>query len=132
MAASRADAVACVARAFGGRVLRDGCRDGPASHDGRGVRFVFEAPRGDNARYAIDVEPRDLACPGPLASALGPAGLERWTEIEVLAKLIGLPAHLVLRAVLSGSAWCEPGALGVEVVRKDTAAHWIAVGRRRT
>lgn len=130
MAASPAETPVCVARAFGGRVLHDACRPGPASHDGRGARFVFEAPEDDGTCYALDVEARDAACPDHLASALGPGGLERWTEIEVLAKLIDLPAHLVLRAALAGEAWCRPERLGIEIVRRDTAAHWVAVGRR--
>jgi hypothetical protein len=110
-----------VARAFGGLVLRDAARPGPAAHDGAGGRFVLVP--ADGAAYAIDVECRG-AVPAPLA-ALG-LTLEAWTEIEVEAKLTATPAHLVLKARLAG----EAAAPGLALQRADTATHLIAVGRK--
>ncbi|MFN7052450.1 MAG: hypothetical protein ACK4NH_10070, partial [Gemmobacter sp.] len=87
---------------FGCRILCDAGLPGPASHDGSGARFVLIPPDGSGFCHALDVESRAFAPPAALARALGPGAMRRWGEIEVIAKLVDLPAHLVLRLVLQG------------------------------
>jgi hypothetical protein len=67
---------------------------------------------------------------GFVSSVLGAAGLASWVEVEVTAKLIDTPAHLVLRQFLAGHQIAILKAHGIEVLRLDTNSHWIAVGRR--
>lgn len=128
MAASPADAP--LARIFGGAILRHDRLAGPASHDGEGGRFVFLPPSGAAHAFAIDVEPRHRPAPPALAAALGRDAMARWGEIEVMAKLTGLPAHLVLRRVLAGGGAALAAGYGLEIARADTPGHWVVAGRR--
>lgn len=116
-----------VATAFGGSVVESASLPGPASHDGRGRRFVLVPEPGDPATYALDVEPRDGSMPAGVAAALGTCNeaeaFRRWTELEVEAKLDGTPVLLLLKGV-------APRSHSVTIVRADTAQHWIAIGRR--
>lgn len=90
---------------------------------------MFCPAPGDPARYALDVEARALPVPAALRAQLGPDAMSRWGEIEVVAKLIGEPAHLVLRSTLRG----EPAGLrtrhGITLQRADTPTHWRVIGR---
>ena len=130
MAASPAEAGSGSAGPFGCRILCDATLAGPASHDGTGLRHVLLPPAGDGRHYALDVERRDLPPPEALARALGPRALQRWGEIEVIAKLLDHPAHLVLRRVLAGGGPDLLRAHGLRIRRSDTPALWRVVGRR--
>lgn len=115
---------------FGCRLLRDDALPGPASHDGAGNRFVLIVPEGSEQRFALDVERRDLAVPEALAQALGGDAMRRWGEIEVMAKLLDQPAHLMLRRVLSGEGAALIRDNSLEIRRCDTAELWLVLGRR--
>lgn len=125
MAASQAEA-----RPFGGVIRCDDRLPGPASHDGTGRRFVF-CP-ADDRRYALDVERRDLPVPEHLARVLGARALRRWGTVEVIAKLLDTPAHLVLRRVLAGEGPHLLRAHGIRLLRADTPDLWRIVGCRRS
>jgi len=113
---------------FGCRILCDATRAGPASHDGTGLRHVLLTPAGDGLRYALDVERRDLPPPEALARALGPLAMECWGEIEVIAKLLDRPAHLVLREVQAGGVAALCARHGIRLARCDTDRLWRVVG----
>jgi hypothetical protein len=121
---------------FGCTIRADATLRGPASHDGTGRRFVLVPPAGTALRFALDVERRDRPAPAALARVLGPRAMERWGEIEVIAKLTDLPAHLVLRRVLAGGAGAAEAtaalaqAQGLRLARCDTAELWRVVGCR--
>jgi hypothetical protein len=115
---------------FGCQILCDATRAGPASHDGTGLRHVLLTPPGDRRRFALDVECRDLPAPEALTCTLGPHALPLWGEIEVIAKLLDHPAHLVLRAVQTDSVAALCAQHGIALARCDTAALWRVVGYR--
>lgn len=132
MAASPAEAVRAVragAGPFGGTLLCDGRGPGPASHDGTGRRFVFRPAGDDGWRYALDVELRAPPAPARLAAVLGARAMQRWGEIEVIAKLLDCPAHLVLRQALALGEAALIRDHGMQLLRADTALHWCVVGR---
>jgi hypothetical protein len=116
---------------FGCQILRDNVRPGPASHDGTGIRFVLLVPEGTIGSYALDVERRDLPQSEAVATALGPEYLQRWGEIEVMAKLLDLPAHLVMQEVQAGNGSRLRQRHGIDIQRQDTGEHWIVIGRRQ-
>lgn len=75
--------------------------------DGRVVAWVGP----DDATLAVDAE-IDLPVPPALAARHGAAGFwERWTRLECLAKLTGVPVVLLQRAGLDP----DPGS-GVDLV----------------
>ncbi|SLN70180.1 hypothetical protein ROG8370_03339 [Roseovarius gaetbuli] len=102
---------------------------GPASYDHTGRRFVFVPAAGDTGHYALDVERRDVALDVQTVSMLAKIApditpLQAWTQIEVLAKLLDTPAHLILRLGLR----CDPR---IEIGTPPSASHWISIGRIR-
>lgn len=116
-----------LAQAFGGVVVSCSTTPGPASHDRHGNRFVFlPAPR-DSSVYALDLEALDTDMPAEVAARLQARtrteAFHRWTELEVRAKLSGVPVLALLR----GTARTCPK---VAIERADTDEYWIAVGRR--
>ena len=115
---------------FGCLIVCDAHLSGPASHDGAGQRFVLIPTEHKAYAYALDVERRDLPAPEALAQALGPDAMKRWGEIEVIAKLLDLPAHIVLRAVLAGDGPALRWGQGIEMHRTDSLTHWRVIGRR--
>lgn len=121
-----------IARAFGGRVIAGAGLHGPASHDHCGVRYVFAG--GDPGwRYALDVERRDTAPDPALAAVLVAIAdappLRTWTLIEVVAKLLNRPAHLVLGDAKAGGLKQVLAAGRVEIAHPPAPDHWISVGR---
>lgn len=114
---------------FGCRLVAGGQGPGPASHDGTGQRHLLIPPAGDGHLYALDVEARALPVPEALRAALGPRAMARWGEIEVMAKLVDLPAHLMLRRVLAGEGPALIAAHGIEICRCDTPDFWRVIGR---
>lgn len=100
------------------------------AYDDAGTCFSFVPTADDEWRFALDVEKRRSDNCGYVSSALGSAGLSLWVEVEVLAKLINEPSHLVLQQVIVGERAMICDVHGIEVLRMDTASHWIAVGRR--
>lgn len=127
MVASPADPV--IARAFGGVVIISNDALGPASYDVHGLRFVFVPAAHDTATYALDVESRDTEAPTFLAQHFEPTNIpffERWTRLEVIAKLLGYP---VLELVKESTRLNLP-AEDILIQCVDTPTHWIAVGRR--
>ena len=122
MAASPADPL------FGGVLLLGDARAGCAATDHAGVRHLF-VPPADGARYALDVERRDVLLEPETASALRMAApdmppLQVWTRIEVVAKLSNRPAHVVLRA-LGRDGWPPQ----IEIRHPPSATHWLSIGR---
>jgi hypothetical protein len=115
---------------FGGTILCDDRLTGPASHDGTGRRFVFCPAPGDHRAYALDIELRTAPPPEAIAGLLGPDAMQRWGEIEVMAKLLDIPAHLVLRRVLAGKGPDLIRAHQIVFCRADTDDLWRVVGRR--
>ncbi|WP_435257305.1 hypothetical protein ACSBLW_14450 [Thioclava sp. FR2] len=126
MAGSQADPVP-----FGCRIVCDTQLSGPASHDGAGNRFVLFPPAIDGFDYALDVERRDAPLPEFLTALIGPLGLKAWGEIEVVAKLLNVPAHLVLRRYLAEGLPAILERESIEIARSDTITHWRVVGRCR-
>lgn len=125
MAASPSDPI--VAMAFGGAIMRSAAAPGPASRDGMGVRFVFVPPPGDTSAYALDIELRQVGgMPAEIMDALGTPDAEtafrRWTELEVEAKLTGVPVLALLRQR-------RPATGHIALARADTKDHWIAIGK---
>ncbi|MEY8120511.1 hypothetical protein AB9F26_20090 [Falsihalocynthiibacter sp. BN13B15] len=118
-----------IAQVFGGEIRQDATLSGPASYDGAGRRFVFHTEMSLEA-VAIDVELRSEPASAQLTKALGEDALARWTEIEVLAKLYDVPAHIVLTQVQSLSPQVFAQKFPAEILRCDTASHFIAVGRK--
>lgn len=125
MAGSRADPLP-----FGCRILCANELSGPASHDGTGQRYVLIPPESDGFVYALDVERRDLPNPTALAAVLGPLAIQRWGEIEVMAKLLDTPAHLILRQVLAVGVQVLMAENGLAIIRQDSASLWCVIGRR--
>lgn len=111
-------------------LIRIGNASSVRAYDDAGTCFSFVTDANDEWRYAIDVENRRLDYSGYVSSALGSSGLSMWVEVEVFAKLIDEPAHLVLRQVLAGGQQRIRGVHEIEIMRMDTASHWIAVGRQ--
>ena len=101
------------------------------AYDESGTCFSFVPTANEEWRYALDVENRRTDDCSYVSSALGSLGLSVWVEVEVLAKLVDEPAHLVLRQVIAGDRETICGDRGLEIIRMDTPSHWIAVGRRR-
>ena len=100
------------------------------AYDDSGTCFSFLAATDGGLRYALDVERKqadDWSC---VSSALGSLGLSKWVEVEVLAKLINKPAHLVMREVIAGQQTEICRVYGIEILRMDTPSHWISIGRR--
>jgi hypothetical protein len=81
-------------------------------------------------QYALDVETRQHDKDNRVESALGMEGLSRWVEIEVVAKLMDTPAHLVFRQVVRCGLPAILCTHGIEIRRLTTSHHWLAVGRR--
>lgn len=125
MAGSQADPLA-----IGCRIVCDANLPGPASHDGAGSRFVVVAPAGDGFDYALDVERRDCPIPEFLASALGRSAMETWGVVEVFAKLLDVPAHLMLLRFLAEGLTKTASENAIELFRDDTETHWRIIGRR--
>lgn len=115
-------------RAWG--LIRIGNASPVRAYDDEGTCFSFVPAANDQWRYALDVENRRPDNCGYVSSALGSSGLSMWVEVEVFAKLIDEPAHLVLRQVFAGHQERIRGVHGIEIIRMDTPSHWIAVGRR--
>jgi hypothetical protein len=111
-------------------LIRIGNASSVRAYDDSGTCFSFVSASNDEWRYALDVETRRPDDCSYVSSALEPSGLSMWVEVEVLAKLICEPAHLVMRQVLVGDQEKIRGVHGIEILRMDTASHWIAVGRR--
>lgn len=115
------------ARVFGGKVLQAQAHAGPASHDHAGRRFVFVPVAGDTAHYALDVERRDVVLDAQTVFMLARiipdiSPLQAWTQVEVMAKLLDTPAHLILRRGL-------PYDPRVEIGIFPSPSHWISIGR---
>ncbi len=118
-----------IARAFGGVVITSYDALGPASYDVHGLRFVFVPAAHDTATYALDVESRDTEVPTFLAQHFESTDMrffERWTRLEVIAKLLGCP----LLELVKESTRLNLPAEDISIQRVDTPTHWIAVGRR--
>jgi hypothetical protein len=118
-----------IARAFGGVVITSYEALGPASYDVHGLRFVFVPAAHDTATYALDVESRDTEVPTFLAQHFESTDMrffERWTRLEVIAKLLGCP----LLELVKESTRLNLPAEDISIKRVDTPTHWIAVGRR--
>lgn len=111
-------------------LIRRGNASSVRAYDDVGTCFSFVPAAKDEWRYALDVENRRPDDCDYVSSALGFSGLSMWVEIEVFAKLIDEPAHLVLRQVLAGDRERIRSIHGIEIIRMDTPSHWIAVGRR--
>ncbi len=111
-------------------LIRIGNASSVRAYDDVGTCFSFLPAANDEWRYALDVENRRPDDGSYVSSALGSSGLSMWVEVEVFAKLIDEPAHLVLRAVIAGDQDRIRGVHGIEIIRMDTPSHWIAVGRR--
>lgn len=122
-----------LARGFGGAVIAsaDGC--GAASYDARGQRYILIGAPG----AALDVERADTVLAAELAALLGKISaappLQSWTRIEVAAKLLEQPVHLLLRR-LAASPPADLGAcfagLGLRIASGCRAGLWISLGRR--
>lgn len=116
-------------------MILDAGRAGPASHDRTGLRHVFvPSPEAAGWRYALDVERKDTPLdPGLSAvlSALDPSAdpLLTWTRIEVAAKLLDRPAHLLLRRAQAQGLPGLAAAAGIEVADPPHPHHWISVAR---
>ena len=101
------------------------------SYDGSGLCFSFLPAVLHGFKYALDVEERCDFETSKVASALGDRGLGFWVEIEVVAKLVDIPAHLMLREASQGRLPLSLQRHRIELIRLDTSNHWIALGRRR-
>ncbi|WP_372922498.1 hypothetical protein [Roseovarius sp.] len=117
-----------VDRWFGGRLLSDTAQDGVAALDHHGVRHVFEPP-SSQGQYALDLERRDATLAAELAAALTRIDPEMhplltWTRLEVLAKITGIPVHLILR----DPARARPAANEVVIRQPVHPRYWITIG----
>jgi hypothetical protein len=101
------------------------------AYDESGRCFSFNPLAEVGWTFAIDVESKRPDSCNFVSLALGPAGLSHWVEVEVTAKLINTPAHIVLRKFLEGRRMEMFKDNCIEVLRIDTNDHWVAVGRRR-
>jgi hypothetical protein len=127
MVASPADPI--IARVFGGVVITSNDARGPASYDVHGLRFVFVPAAHDTATYALDVESRDTEAPPFLAQHFKSNNVpffERWTRLEVIAKLLGYPVLELVKENTRPNLSDE----NISIRRVDTPTHWVAVGRR--
>ena len=91
---------------------------------------MLVVPDGSPFHHALDVERRGGPPPDALAHALGPQAMARWGEIEVIAKLLDQPAHLILRHVLQHGDTALIQDHSLQIVRCDTAQLWRVIGRR--
>lgn len=127
MAASPADVP------FGGRLLNGSDRAGVASVDHHGVRHVF-VPPSDGAIYALDVERKDAVLEPEIGSVLRDISAEvpllTWTQIEVAAKLLDRPAHLMMRDAQRQGLAALLSDAGIKICPSPHATHWISIGRR--
>jgi hypothetical protein len=99
------------------------------AYDGLGDCFSFIALAPDHGCFAMDLEAKGLPASEAIEAALGIDGLGHWVEIEVIAKLANVPAHLVFKRYVKGEMEQMKRDLGIDIVRCDTASYWIAVGR---
>jgi hypothetical protein len=121
-----------LARGFGGAVIASADGGGAASYDARGQRYVLIGAPG----AALDVERADTVLAAELRALLemiapGPP-LQCWTRIEVAAKLLEHPVHLLLRG-LAAAPPTDLGryfaGLGLHIVSGCRAGLWISLGR---
>jgi hypothetical protein len=123
-----------IAAVFGGAVYQSAALPGPASYDATGRRYVFLAcPEHSQIwRYALDVEDKAGQADPALRAVLQKImpdmpPLQAWTVVECLAKLLDLPAHLMLVHLQS----LQPERLypEIEIDHIASAAQYIAVAR---
>ena len=138
MAASPADLD--IAQGFGGAVVQSRDLPGPASYDSAGRRYVFVAP-DVRWRYALDVERADTRLDAAMMALLRGLAtappLQSWTVIEVAAKLLDQPVHLLLRQlaverVRQGADLTQhfsAPAYGLQIKAMWAGGLWIALGR---
>ena len=105
----------------------------PASTNHLGDRFVLRVLADTTGRFAIDVEHAEQVITPSIARVLGNETmchteiLFRWTELEVAAKLKGLP---ILNAIgiLRIGGWA-PLRGGIETSRYSLGSNLLSVGR---
>jgi hypothetical protein len=118
-----------ITQAFGETIWKSSFRCGPASYDVAGNRYVFSLRDA-----AIDVELRTTPYDPILADVLHAtsknAFFKLWTGLEVISKLTQTPQHLMLRRAQKYALADIADAMGVELVRADTASLFIAAGKR--
>jgi hypothetical protein len=116
---------------FGGVMYRNARVDGyPRSYDVLGNQFTFVADDSRSWRFAIDVELRDQPRAEFVASALeGDESTDRWGEIEIIAKLSGTPAHIVLLRFMGRPTDGPVEDDGIQFFQFDTDTHLITLGR---
>lgn len=123
-----------LARGFGGAVIASADVCGAASYDASGQRYVLIGAPG----AALDVERADTVLGAELAALLGTISaappLQSWTRIEVAAKLLEQPVHLLLRRLATAPP-ADLGAyfagLGLRIAAGHRAGLWISLGRRK-
>ena len=111
--------------------IQDSHRSGIRAYDETGSCFSFWPIEERGWLYALDVEAREPDACGFVSSALGARQLASWVEVEVVAKLINTPAHLIFRQFMAGQRGSILKSHQIEVLRSDTDRHWIAIGRFR-
>lgn len=115
-----------------GIVVRGRC-SGFRSYDSAGMCFSFLPNPQDRFgwQYALDVEDRSFGSSDHVVSALGGEGLQSWLEIEVIAKLTDMPAHIVLRQFIKGCWQSSLRRNRIVLKRCNTESHWMLLARRR-
>ncbi len=96
---------------------------------------MFIPPARTNSEaYALDVEDRVHPAPEFLHRRLSGKdcgeALRIWTEVEVVAKILGEPSLIVLDRFVKSGKMIDDKELDIEIVRLDTDTHWVAVGRK--
>lgn len=110
--------------------IRSGVSSRVRSYDEEGTCFSFFPSEESDWLYTLDVENKRSDCCESVTAALGSIELAKWVDIEVIAKLLNLPAHLVLRQVLADNLITTDVECSIEIIRADINTHWIAIGRR--
>lgn len=115
---------------FAGAVVKADSESEVCSYDSLKNRFALTSTDNCSWHYAVDVELKADPLPEFIAAALSGDAIQRWGDIEVVAKLSNVPSHLVLREFVLGRFVELVVEYGIELMRMDTESHWVVVGRR--
>jgi len=99
------------------------------SYDSLGNCFSFQPTLIDNYKYAIDVELKDTIPSKHLMNILGQDALLKWCEIEIIAKLSNIPAHIILLYTRTKSISYLMQKYNINSVYIKTDTHYFVIGK---
>ncbi|MEM9496412.1 MAG: hypothetical protein AAGA28_00710 [Pseudomonadota bacterium] len=105
-------------------------RSNVRSYDEFGLCFSFHPEHGGNFQFALDVEDRVTWEKRSLRNSLVAVHPAHWVDVEVVAKLINKPAHIIFLEARRHSIRTLLNQNGIELLRLEICSHFISVGRK--